>query len=52
MSHVAIASGGLGLVHAYGWVRVGSLDPESEDFEPELFRSVLGLAPLRTPTLI
>jgi len=46
VTHVAIAAGGLGLVHAYGWVRQGSLDPEAEDFEPELFRSVLGFASL------
>jgi cell wall-associated NlpC family hydrolase len=42
VTHVAIATGGLGLVHAYGWVREGSLDPEAEIFEPELFRWSLG----------
>jgi len=42
VTHVAIAAGGLGLVHAYGWVREGSLDPEAETFEPELFRWTLG----------
>ena len=44
VTHVAIASGGLGLVHAYGWVKEGSLDPEANDFEPELFRFTLGCA--------
>ena len=42
VTHVAIAAGGLELVHAYGWVREGSLDPEAETFEPELFRWTLG----------
>jgi len=42
VTHVAIAAGGLGLVHAYGWVREGSLDPEADTFEPELFRWTLG----------
>jgi len=44
VTHVAIGTGGLELVHAYGWVRRGSLDPLSEVFEPELFRSCLGFA--------
>jgi hypothetical protein len=44
VTHVAIGTGGLGLVHAYGWVRRGSLDPLSKVFEPELFRSCLGFA--------
>lgn len=42
VTHVAIAAGGWGIVHAYGWVREGSLDPEAGDFEPELFRWTLG----------
>ena len=42
VTHVAIGTGGLGLVHAYGWVRRGSLDPLAPDFEPELFRFCLG----------
>jgi len=47
VTHVAIGTGGLGLVHAYGWVRRGSLDPASRVFEPELFRFCLGYAVLR-----
>jgi hypothetical protein len=46
VTHVALSTGGLGLVHSYGWVRPGSLDPPAQDFGPELFRSVLGWAPL------
>jgi cell wall-associated NlpC family hydrolase len=42
VTHVALATGGLGLIHAYGRVSWGSLDPLSPVFEPELFRSVLG----------
>ena len=42
VTHVALATGGLGLIHAYGRVAWGSLDPLSPVFEPELFRSVLG----------
>ncbi len=42
VTHVALSTGGLGLLHAYGSVRAGSLDPLSPVFEPELFRSVLG----------
>ena len=42
VTHVALAAGGLRVIHAYGWVRWGSLDPLSSEFEPELFRSVLG----------
>ncbi|MEP7027363.1 MAG: NlpC/P60 family protein [Candidatus Eisenbacteria bacterium] len=47
VTHVAISTGGLELVHAYGRVGPGSLDPGSGEFLPELFRSVLGWAPLR-----
>ena len=42
VTHVAIGTGGLALLHAYGWVRRGSLDPLAPDFEPELFRNCLG----------
>jgi hypothetical protein len=46
VTHVAVSAGGLELVHAYGWVRAGSLDPAAAAFEPELFRAILGWAPL------
>jgi hypothetical protein len=51
VTHVAISTGGLGLVHAYGRVAVGSLDPPSAVFEPELFRFLLGwrTLPARSP---
>ena len=42
VTHVAFSTGGLGLMHAYGSVRPGSLNPLSSQFEPELFRFVLG----------
>jgi cell wall-associated NlpC family hydrolase len=42
VTHVALSTGGLGLIHAYGSVRPGSLDPLAAAFEPELFRFVLG----------
>jgi len=42
VTHVAISVGGLDLIHAYGRVALGSLDPLSDVFEPELFRFVLG----------
>jgi hypothetical protein len=42
VTHVALSLGGLELIHAYGRVSLGSLDPASERFEPELFTSVLG----------
>lgn len=49
VSHVALSTGGLGLLHAYGSVRTGSLDPRSRVFEPELFRFVLGWQTLPKP---
>ncbi len=42
VTHVALSTGGLGLIHAYGRVAPGSLDPGAPAFEPELFRNVLG----------
>jgi cell wall-associated NlpC family hydrolase len=42
VTHVALSTGDLGLIHAYGSVQWGSLDPLSAVFEPELFRFVLG----------
>jgi len=42
ITHVALSTGGLGLLHAYGQVTVGSLNPEHPAFEPELFRAVCG----------
>jgi hypothetical protein len=46
VTHVALSTGRLGLIHAYGTVKWGSLDPLSPVFEPELFRFVLGWQPL------
>lgn len=42
VTHVALARGGLDVIHAYGSVQWGSLDPLSPVFEPELFRLTLG----------
>jgi hypothetical protein len=36
VTHVALATGGAGLVHAYGRVQAGSLDPAADHFEAEL----------------
>jgi len=52
VTHVALSSGGLELIHAYGRVTAGSLDPLSEVFEPELFRFVLGWRGLPRPSRI
>jgi cell wall-associated NlpC family hydrolase len=49
VTHVALSSGSLDLIHAYGQVRAGSLDPLSDVFEPELFRFVLGWKTLPGP---
>jgi len=46
VTHVAMSRGGLELIHAYGRVCLGSLDPQSGRFEPELFPVVLGWARL------
>jgi len=46
VTHVAMSLGGVELIHAYGKVCTGSLDPVSSRFEPELFTSVLGWARL------
>ena len=51
VTHVALSSGGLDLIHAYGRVAKGSLDPLSDVFEPELFRFVLGWRRLPRPRL-
>jgi cell wall-associated NlpC family hydrolase len=48
VTHVAISTGGLGLIHAYGRVREGSLDPAAEGFEPELLQFVLGWGGLQS----
>lgn len=50
VTHVAMSLGGLGVIHAYGMVCTGSLDPASARFEPELFTSVLGWARLPAPS--
>ncbi len=42
VTHVALSSGGLGLWHAYGWVRAASLDRTAAAYEPELGENLLG----------
>jgi cell wall-associated NlpC family hydrolase len=50
VTHVAMSLGGLDVIHAYGRVCTGSLDPASARFEPELFTSVLGWGRLPAPS--
>ncbi len=42
VTHVGLSSGGLGLWHAYGWVRPASLDRADPVYEPELGENFLG----------
>lgn len=44
VTHVAISTGGAELLHAFGWVRPGSLDPTSDVYEPDLPSILLGWA--------
>jgi hypothetical protein len=44
VTHVALSTGGLELIHAYGEVSTGSVDPGSADHVPELARTWLGFA--------
>jgi cell wall-associated NlpC family hydrolase len=45
VTHVALSTGGPGLLHAYGRVGAGSLDPAAANYESELPPLVLGWAP-------
>ena len=42
-THVALATGGGEILHAQGWVRRGSLDKNSELFEPQLLSKLLSI---------
>lgn len=45
VTHVALAVSGTEFLHAYGWVRRGSLDPNSEVYTPQLDRQLIGVEP-------
>jgi cell wall-associated NlpC family hydrolase len=44
VSHVAISTGGSGIIHAYGYVREGNLEEGSPEFVPELAQLFLAAA--------
>jgi hypothetical protein len=44
VTHVALAVGPTEVLHAYGQVEPGSLDPTATSYAPELARTCLGFA--------
>ncbi len=49
ITHVALSAGGLAAWHAFGWVRLASLDPAEPLFEAELAENFLGWGRLPLP---